>query len=409
VQLATARPALADPVLDWNAIAVQVSATNGQNPFVQARTLAIVHLAVFEAVNAIEEEYEPYAGTVHAPAGASAEAAAVAAAYRVLATYFPASLTVLDDARAVSLSGIADGSAKDDGIATGEAAAAALIALRASDGSSPPAFYVPGPPDPGMWQATPTCPVDATTGLQRGVFAHWGNVVPFAIPSAADFVPGPAPDLQSSAYRKSYAEVADVGSDSSTNRPADRADVVQFYAVSSPGFVFGSIGRQVAVERAATISQNARTFALISMAINDALVVSFRTKYLYLLWRPETAIRAGDTDGNGRTDADPYWAPFIPTPCFPSYPSNHASGSGAGAEVLRRLFGEAGHDFTLENPAAPGIVLRYSSFHRVVDDVDDARVYGGIHFRFDQDAGDKIGRDVATWVVQHSLRPVHGR
>jgi hypothetical protein len=409
IHIASAVPARADVVLDWNAIALRTVVANAQNPFAQARTLACVQVAVFEAVNAVTGDYEPYLGTVHAPAGASPEAAAIAAAHRVLATFFPASAMALDDARAASLMAVADGSAKDDGIAVGEAAAAAVIALRANDGSSPPSFYVPGPADPGMWQATPTCPLDPATGAGLGLFYHWGQVTPFAIPSPAAFMPGPPPALDSAEYRKDYAEVASVGSDSTSNRPPDREDVVRFYAVSSPNMVFGTAVRQIAAVKSFTLSENARNLALLNIAINDALIVSFATKYQYLFWRPETAIRAGDTDGNDRTDPDPTYAPFIATPCFPSYPSNHGSGSTAGAETLRRLYGASGHDITVENPAVPDVVLHYKAFHDITRDVSDARVYGGIHFRFDQDAGERIGRDVAKWVVEHALRPVHGR
>jgi hypothetical protein len=144
------------------------------------------------------------------------------------------------------------------------------------------------------------------------------------------------------------------------------------------------------------------------MAINDSLVASFLNKYHYNFWRPETAIRAGDTDGNSKTHADPSFLPFITTPCFPSYPSNHGSGSNGAAEVLRRLYGEGGHSITLSNPAVTAITLHYSRFKQITDDVSDARVYGGIHFRFDQEAGERLGRAVATSVYKNNLPAVHG-
>ena len=156
-----------------------------------------------------------------------------------------------------------------------------------------------------------------------------------------------------------------------------------------------------------SLSENARALALINMAINDSLVASFFNKYHYNFWRPETAIRAGDTDGNPKTDPDPNFLPFIVTPCFPSYPSNHGSGSNGGAEVLRRLYGEGGHSITLSNPAVPTIVLQYTSFKQITDDISDARVYGGIHFRTDQVAGARLGRAIGTAVYKNNLRPVH--
>jgi hypothetical protein len=410
--------ARADVVLDWNEIAVNTAIANGQNPFSQARTLSVVQLAVFEAVNAIAGGYEPYLDASIVPAGASAEgasaeAAAVAAAYRVLRTYFGANATsaaALDGALAASFAAIPDGPAETDGVAIGEAAAAAMIALRANDGSgATPEFYVPGAPDAGMYQATPSCPINAATGLRRGTLLHWRNVAPFGIAGTAGFIPGPPPGLSSNAYRKDYNEVKAVGSLNSTQRPQDRSDVARFYAASSPTYLFNSAARQVSAAQGDGLAENARALALLNMASNDALVTSFATKYKYLLWRPETAIRAGDVDGNPRTDPDPEFVPFITTPCFPSFPSNHASGSGAGAEMLRRLYGAGGHDITLTTPTLPAIVMHYSTFNQITDDVDNARVYGGIHFRFDQEAGNRLGREVATEVYKNNLRPTHGR
>ena len=166
--------------------------------------------------------------------------------------------------------------------------------------------------------------------------------------------------------------------------------------------------RQIAQQQQRSLSENARALALLSMAINDSLVASFFNKYHYNFWRPETAIRAGDTDGNRKTEADPDFLPFILTPCFPSYPSNHGSGTNAAAEVMRRLYGEAGHSITVSNPAVPTIVLQYTSFRQIADDVSDARVYGGIHFRTDQDAGARLGREVATAVYKNNLCRVNG-
>jgi len=397
--------AKADVVLDWNAIALDVAIANGQSPFAQARSTAIVQLAVFEAVNAISRDYKPYLGIITAPQGASSEAAAIVAAHRVLTTYFPASSSTLDTTRANHLALIADGQAKVDGIATGETAAAAMLLLRANDGSAPPQFKTPGPAVPGEWQATPSCPL--VNGVAVGVFFHWQNVTPFGISRLQQFLLDPPPALTSNRFAKGYNEVMTVGSLTSSQRPPDRADVVLFYQVSSPAYVLNQAARQVADAQGRSMSQNARALALVNMAINDSLVASMYNKYHYNFWRPETAIRAGDTDGNGKTDADPAFLPFIATPCFPSYPSNHASGTNGGAEVLRRLYGSSGHSITLSNPAVPGITLQYTSFHEITADVDDARVYGGIHYRFDQVAGGDLGRAVASTVYRNNLRRAH--
>jgi hypothetical protein len=398
--------AKADAVLDWNEIAINTAIANGQNPFAQARFAAIVQLAVFEAVNTIVGDYRTYLGTIVAPHGASADAAAIEAAYQVLSTYFPGSASTLDAARASSLASIPDGQAKIDGIATGEAAANALIALRANDGSSPAQFKIPGPPVPGEWQATPSCPI--MNGVGVGLFFQWQNVTPFGIRDAKAYLLDPPPALASNKYAKTYNEVMAVGGVDSTERPQDRADVVLYYAASSPTQVFNQAARQVALEQRRSVSENARALALINMAINDSLVASFFNKYHYNFWRPETAIRAGNTDGNRKTEADPDFMPFMVTPCFPSYPSNHGSGSNGATEVMRRIYGEAGHSITLSNPTVPTIVLQYTSFSQITDDISDARVYGGIHFRTDQDAGARLGRAVGRAVYKNNLRAVHG-
>ncbi len=393
-----------DAVLEWNAIAVNV--TGSQGPFVQARLLSITQLAVFEAVNAITDAYEPYLGTIVAHPRASPDAAAIAAAHTVLKNYLnaiPGMGAALDAARATSLAAIPDGSAKTRGIAAGEAAAAAMITLRLDDGSAPPEFYMPESVDPGVWQLTPSCPGAG------GVFLHWRNVTPFGIRSADRFILDPPPAITSRKFARDYNEVKRVGGVGSTERPADRALVAQFYAASSPGMVLNAAARQVSVAQRRSLSHNARALALLNMAINDSLIVSFATKYTHNFWRPETAIRAGDTDGNPRTDPDTTFAPFIATPCFPSYPSNHASGTYGGIELLERIYGAGRHAITLSNPALPGVALQYTRFKGIGSDVDDARVYGGIHFRFDQEDGARLGREVGAAVYRRNLERDHRR
>jgi hypothetical protein len=397
--------AKADVVLDWNVIAVNTAVADGQNPFAQARYAAIVQLAVFESVNAITGEYHPYLGTIVAPPDASPEAAAIQAAYRVLRTYFPVSASTLDAERANSLASIPDGQAKTDGIATGEAAALAMIALRANDGSSPAQFKIPGPLVPGEWQATPSCPI--VNGVAVGIGFQWQNITPFGIPSVKDYLLDPPPVLTSHEYAKTYNEVMTVGSIDSTERPQDRANVSLFYAAASPTQVFNQAVQQVAQERWHSLTENARALALMNMATNDSLVAAFFNKYRYNFWRPETAIHAGGTDGNPKTDPDPSWAPFVTTPCFPSYPSNHGSAANSAAEILRHIYGEGGHFMTLSNPTVPDIVLQYTTLKQITDDISDARVYGGIHFRTDQVAGERLGNAIGKAVYKNNLRRMH--
>ena len=398
--LSTAALSGTDPVLEWNAI--MLNTTAAQNPFFQARFATITQLAVFEAVNAIDKDFDPYLGTIAAPPSASAEAAAVAAAHAVLKNYFPTNAAALDAARVASLARIADGTRKQQGIAVGVAAAAAMIALRTDDGSTPPEFYSPASTAPGEWQTTPSCPAAG------GILLQWRNLRPFAIETTDQFRAPPPPALTSLRYARDYKEVKRVGDVNSTSRPQDRADVAQFYAATAPVPVWNAAASQVAVEQGRSMSESARALALVNMAISDAQASVFETKYHYNFWRPETAIRAGDADGNPLTRGDTDYKPFVITPCFPSYASAHGSSSGAAREVLERVFGGRHHFITLSNPAVAGVVLQYRNFRQITSDIDDARVYGGIHFRFDQEAGGKLGRHVGAYVQRHTLRRKHG-
>ena len=386
-----------DQVSNWNSI--MLSTVAGQNPFAQARFAAITQLAVFEAVNAITRHHKPYLG-ITAPTGASAEAAAVAAAHTVLKNHFPGSGPSLDAARAASLATIPDGTGKTTGIAVGEAAAVAMIALRANDGSATPLPYTPFT-DPGFWQPTP--PAFAPAAL-----LHWAKVTPFGLVSGSQFRSDPPPALKSGRYRRDYDEVKEVGDVNSTKRPQDRADVARYFAATSAMHAWNQAAAQVSAAQGTSLSHNARTLAVLNMAINDGLIASIETKYFYHFWRPVTAIRAGDTDGNPQTDVDPAFTPFITTPAFPSYPSAHASASYAAREVLERIYGRGPHSITLSNPALPGMTLNYSTFHQITDDIDDARVYGGIHFRFDQEAGALQGQHVGRYVNKNHLRCAKG-
>lgn len=386
----------ADAVLDWNVIMQAIVTT--QPPFPQARFAAITQLAVFEAVNSITHEYQPYLGTISAPTGASPEAAAIAAAHMVLKTYFPANALSLDAARATSLAAIPDGSAKTDGIAVGEAAAAAMIAARANDGSSPAAFFLPSSANPGEWQLTPSC---TPAG---GAFYHWKNVTPFGISSADQFRIDPPPELEGGRYAQAFNEVQAVGSINSTQRPQDRTNVVLFYAAVTPIGIFNPLARQVSVAEGRSLSENAHDLAILNMAISDAAVATFDAKYHYVFWRPETAIHEAALDGNSATEPDATFKPFITTPCFPSYPSAHGVLSNAAAQVFTRLYGNVPFTITLSTPAVPGVSLTYTSVDQITADISDARVYGGIHFRTDQDAGALMGSHLGQWVYEHNLR-----
>jgi hypothetical protein len=392
--------ARADVVVQWNEILTDTLAAQGQNPFFGSRIAAITQLAVFEAVNAITGEYEPYLGTIDAPPGASAEAAAIAAAHRVLATMLPAAGLDLDAKRSSSLALVPDGPSKDDGIQVGEAAAAAMLARRANDGAFPMVPY-PAPTSgaPGEYLRTDACP-------NGGIFFNWPGVPTFGLQSADQFRPPPPPPLRTGRYARHYKEVNGYGDINSGSRTADDEALARFYGSTVPPGMWNVVARQLAGVAGGSLSSNARAFALLNMSMADGLISVMETKYHYRFWRPETAIRAGAADGNAKTDVNADFKPLLNTPCYPSYPSGHSWVSNAGRQILQKLWGNGGHSIDLPQAGAPAMVRHYTSLKQITDDIDDARVYAGIHFRFEQDVASRQGTQVANYIFRHYLRPL---
>jgi hypothetical protein len=386
-----------DPVTEWNAIMRTTVPEN--NPFLQTRSAAMMHLAVFEAVNAVVGDYEPYLGTIEAPPGASSEAAAIAAAHHVLVGLHPESETSLNASRDTSLSAIPDGQAKDDGISLGMVAADAILSLRADDGAAnaaePP--YTPGT-EPGDWQPTPPAFLEA-------LFPNWGKVTTFGIEDGTQFRSDPPPAINSSEYASDYSDVKAIGDVNSTVRSEDKTDRASYYGVNFPLHVFGESARQASEAQGKTLSENARIFALLHMAMADGLISSMESKFYYEYWRPVTAIRAGDTDGNRKTEPDPDWLSLVVNPPYPSYPSNYASAALAARAVLEEVYGKDGHSITLTSISpSVDVTLHYTTFSRMTDDINDARVYGGIHYRFEQDAGSRMGWQVGSYILRNHLQ-----
>ena len=380
----------ADAVTDWNVVMVDTAlAASPQDPALRARTAAVTHVAVFEAVNSIVGDYEPYDEKIKAPQDASADAAAIAAAHRALSKLHPEAAAKLDAEREKSLAAIADGPGKTDGIAVGVAAADAILALRASDGFDTAVPYTPGT-RPGEYRPTPP---DHSPAFRPGL----GEVATFVIRNGRQFRSIPPPALHLRRYVRDFDEVRRVGGTDSKERPADRTQVARFYEAADADMIYHPAARQVIATRSRTLSENAQLFALLSMAIWDGAVACFETKYRFNLWRPVTAIREGHKE--------PDWLPLVFTPPFPSYPSGHATIGGAARAVLEEEFGRDGHVITLTHPAVPDIALHYSTFKQITDDIDDARVHGGVHFRFDQEAGALQGKRVGKYVLRHALRP----
>lgn len=381
-------------VREWNEIAyTTIGATGG--PFGGTRFMTTVQVAVFEAVNAITGKYQPYLGTISAPADASPEAAAVMAAHGVLVAFFPAQSTNLNMRRDASLASIPDGQAKTDGIAVGMAAAAAMLMDRTNDGSSPPMVYNPTSLDPYQWQLTPGC--------AAGVFRHWSNVRPFAIASSSQFRADPPPALESGVYAQDFNEVQAVGDLNSTQRPADRADVARLYAFAVPPLLWNSALLQILSTRNDEITDTARVMALMNMTINDGSISVVESKYFYTAWRPVTAIPRGGEDGNKWTTPTAF-TPYVSTPCHPTYPSAHGTLSGGALKVLERAYGRFRHSITITHTMAPGVEIHYSDLRAILADISDARVYGGIHFRFDQDAGERQGEAIAKFIYENRLQ-----
>jgi hypothetical protein len=386
----------ADTVTEWNAIMQATVTVSPSNPNLQTRWGAIVQLAVYEAVNSITGDFEPYLGTFTAPADASLDAAVIVAAHETLVGLRPtvAASLELDTVRDAALAAIPDGAEKEAGIAAGEAAAAAMLALRVDDGWDAPVTYAQEPA-PGIWQ-----PLAGQTPVVPG----WGEVVPFALIHGSQFRLAPPPGLHTRKYAAAYNEVKLLGSLDSTARPQDRTNVARLYAVASPVQVWNSAARQASAAQGLTLPQNARLFARLAMAMADAAIAGWDTKYHYNFWRPQAAIRGGDNDGNDRTERDPDWLPLISTPAHPSYASGHATVSGAAHAVLRREFGKDGHAVVISHSSLPDIVLHYTAWEEITSDIDDARIYGGIHFRFDQEFGAKQGHAVGIYVLENYLR-----
>lgn len=390
--------ARADTVTEWNAIMQATVGAAPTNANFQARWGAITQLAVFEAVNAISGDYEPYLGDIEAPEWASLDAAAATAAHRTLIALRPGSAAALDAALAATLAAIPEGPEKEAGIIVGEDAAAAVLELRANDGAAQAAGfpYTPGD-EPGDWQPAPPA-------FAPAFHPGWGFVTPFGMEDGAQFRLPPPPSLKSGRYADDYEEVMLVGRIDSPLRPQDRTDVARFYASASPIQVWNQAARQASAAQGFSLTENARLFALLAMSMCDASIAAYDSKYYYGFWRPLTAIRAGDSDGNHKTDADPEWLPLITTPAFPSYGSAHATLSNAARTVLERAFGKDGHAITLVNASLPAIVLNYSAWDQITDDIDDARIYGGIHFRFEQEFGALQGKHVALYLLENYLR-----
>jgi PAP2 superfamily len=395
-----------DPIADWNAIGETAVKTAGHAPPVAALDFAIVHLAIYDAVESINRRYEPYHAFVPGATG-SLSAAAAKAGHDVLVGLFPAQLATLDAAYAnfLTANGI---DPLDPGVAVGAQAALSILTLRSNDGRfplNPPPFL--GNMVIGQWRPTPSLLPGPPPSFAPGLTPWVASVTPFTMNINSQFRVDPPPDLTSDVWAEDYNEVKAVGSLTSTTRTAEQTEIGYFWADSGP-VLWQNALRYISRNDLNDIGDSARMYALAEAALADAQIACWDSKYFYNFWRPITAIRLGDQDGNSATEVDPNWQPLINTPNFPEYPSGHASTSGAISHVLGLFFGSDVLTFqmTTTNPRALQKTRTFTRLSQAEDEVIDARVYVGIHYRTSDRTARAQGLRVANWVFKNYFRPI---
>jgi PAP2 superfamily protein len=381
----------ADVVTDANAKAADIaSKAPGTPPAV--RVMAHVQVAVFEAVNAITGRYAPFIGKINAAPGASVDTAVAASTRTVLLKLMPTQQQAIDADYEAALKLVPDGQAKRDGIAVGEQAATACLA-RPDEGLLVPDTYRPhaaaGVYVPTMPPAVP----------------NWGKRKPWVMTSGSQFRPGPPPALTSQIWVRDYNEIKAVGGKNSTQRTAEQTAIAKFWEATAPA-VYWPVARSVAAAPGRDVTANARLFAIAAMAMDDALIAVFDAKYTYNFWRPVTAIRNGDVDGNDATERDPSWSPFIDTPMHPEYPCAHCIVSGSLGTVLQAEIGSGATPvLTATSPFAPGAPRTWKTIAEFVQEVAQARIYDGVHYRNSTEVGSSMGKQIGELAVKSFAKP----
>lgn len=392
----------ADEVTDWHE--TLVTYTKAFNPLVASRDAALMSTAVFDAVNGVERRYVPFYVTATAPRGASKRAAAVQAAYVVLLARYPGNAGDLNAKRAASLAAIDDGASKDLGAAWGQSVANAILASRSNDGFFPP----PPPPigfdEIGVWRAFPLPDSGIAT---PGVGQQFVNMPTWGLPSPTYFAPPGAPPLASAQYLADYNEVKSFGAAVGSLRTQEQTDVANFWEGSRPVPLCNGAAIRLAKANGFELSDSARAMAMLNVAIADAAITCFTSKYDVLLWRPYTAIRQGDIDGVDGTIGDTAWNPLVLTHPHPEYPSGHCSLSGAGIAALGGIFGEDAA-FTLDSGTVAGWVRSYPNAAAARADVINARVFAGLHFRTACNDGAALGQSIASYILANKMQRLHG-
>lgn len=397
----SARAQASDAVREWNQIAVTLtlSAAAAQAPVQQCRTMAIVHVAVHDAVNAITGRYDTYGPRAAVPAGASPQAAAIGAAHEALKALFPSPSQQATLLAAYQSSLTANQvSETDPGLEFGRSVAVRILQLRADDHAAEAQYdyTVPGAGTPGVWERLNGAPA---------LLPGWGMVTPWVLRSGDQFRPDAPPSLTSDVYTRDLNEVQEIGERSSSTRTTEQSGIATFWR-ASPTAIWNGVLTQVFEANNLNLSVTARVFALMYLAAADVSTACWDAKYAYNFWRPQRAIANANSDGNPGTVGDPAWVPFVPTPPHPEYPSGHGCNSGAMAAVLQTAFGDdPGITLSL---TLGGVTRQWHTFSEAVREVVDARVYSGIHFRNSDEVGVRLGQQVAHFVMTHALRPPNG-
>ena len=399
--------ARADEVTDWNKILFDAARVPpATSPLVITRTAAIVHAAVFDAVNGIERRYTPIRVAPAAERGASVRAAAVQAAYASLVRLYPAQISTFDAKRTIAMSAIVRGPEGEDiipiarGVEWGQAVADAIWAWRGTDGFTPAPLAFVGGFGVGEWRSTPPL-------FAPGAAPQFATMTPWSIQLPSQFRPGGPPLLTGNGYATDFSEVKSKGSSSSLLRTADQTAACNFWNTGTASDLWNNVAVSLSEKRHLTLSANARLFALLHIAAADGAIACWDAKYHYVFWRPVTAIPLAATDGNLATDADFNWTPLLVTPAHPEYPSGHSTVSSAAASVLADYFGEK-TAFVVTSVLVPGVGRPFSSFSAALAEIADARIFGGIHFRSACVDGQATGNAVGVYVIENSLRPING-
>jgi hypothetical protein len=353
----------------------------------------MVHLAMFDAVNSIEPRFSPYRVQLQVPSTTSSVAAASAAAHYLMARLYPAQLKDIDATLQAALATVPDGEAKTQGVQLGEKVAAALLDERSADGANASVNYRPHAA-PGAY--VPTVLPAAT---------HWGTVKPFALKSGNQFRPGAPYSLNSAQWARDYIEIKRMCAKTRSARSAEQTDIARFWEFTGAD-TYNAPSRQIAAAKNLGMVENARLFALVSLATADGFIAIFDAKYAYNFWRPVTAIRNGDIDGNDATERDAAWEPFISTPMHPEYPCAHCISESAAAAVLSAIFGDAVPTVSMTTQTAPGVTRSFSRLSNIVTEVVNARIYDGVHYRTSGEVGAEMGRKIGEYVMQNFLKPV---